>query len=87
MRLWTELGICLLISISEKLNLFRLTSQITLVLLMRKWIGMFLKENHLVRCWTCLSLLNRVEAPALSLLLKPPPKKMIPDSFYEVFFS
>ena len=38
----------------EKCNWFCLTSLITLVLLMWKWMGLFLRKNHLLRCWGCL---------------------------------
>ena len=41
----------LLISILEKLSLFCLASLITLVLLMWKWMGLFLRKNNLLRCW------------------------------------
>ena len=40
-----------LISMLEKLNLFYLTSLITLVPLTWKWMYLFLKKNHLLRCW------------------------------------
>ena len=30
----------------------------TLMLLMWKWMGLFLRENHLLRCWGWLALLN-----------------------------
>ena len=48
----------------------------TLVLLMQKCMGMFLRINHLLRCWGWLSLLNWVGALTLSLLLKLPPRKL-----------
>ena len=48
--LWTGAGCGLLISILENYS-FRLTGLITLVLLMWKWIGLFLRKNHLFRCW------------------------------------
>ena len=41
----------LLISMLGKLIWFRLTSLITMVLLMQKWMCLFLKKNHLLRCW------------------------------------
>ena len=62
----------------EKLNWFRLTSLITLVLWMWKWIGLFLWKNHLLRCWSWLSLLNWIGALTLSLLLKLHPNKSEP---------
>ena len=62
----------------EKLNWFRFTRFITLVLLMWKWMGLFLRKNHLLRCWGWLSLLNWIGALTLSLLLKLPPRKLEP---------
>ena len=41
----------LLISMLEKLSWFHLTSLITLTLLMWKWVGLFLRKNHLLKCW------------------------------------
>ena len=32
-------------------QLVRLTGLITMVLLVRKWMGLFFKKNHLLRCW------------------------------------
>ena len=54
--LWTVRGRGLLISVLEKLNWFYLTGLITLMLLMSKWIGPFLRKNQLLRCWALLSL-------------------------------
>ena len=48
--LWTEARSGLLISMLRKLNWFHLTSLITLILLMQKWMGLFLRKNHLLRC-------------------------------------
>ena len=48
----------LLISRLEKLNCFCLTGLITLVLLVWKWMGLFLRKNLFLRCWGWLSLLN-----------------------------
>ena len=48
--LWTGLGSSL-ISILEKLNWFLLIGLTTLVLLIRKWMGLFLRKNHLFGCW------------------------------------
>ena len=53
----------------DKNKMFPLTGLITLLLLVWKWIGLFLKKNHLVRCWECL------ESLTLSLLLELPPRK------------
>ena len=50
-RHWTGARSGLLFSMLGKLNWFRLTSQITLVLLMWKWMGLFLRKNHILRCW------------------------------------
>ena len=47
----------LLISMLEKFNWFHLTS-LTLVLLMWKWMGVLLRKNHLLRCWSWFSLPN-----------------------------
>ena len=41
----------LLVPLLEKLNLFCLTGLITLVVLIWKWMGLFLRENHLWGCW------------------------------------
>ena len=72
---WVGAGSGLLISMLEKLNWFHLTSLITLVLLMWKWMGMLWRKNYLLRFWGWLSLLNWVGALSLSLLLKLPPRK------------
>ena len=63
----------LLISMLGKLKWFHLTSLMTLVLLMWKWMGLFLKKKHLLRCWGWPSLANWIRALTLSLLLKLPP--------------
>ena len=75
---WTVVGSGLLISVLEELNWFRLMGLIILVLLMWKWIGLFLRKNHLLRCWSWLSLLIWIGALTLSLLLKLPPRKLEP---------
>ena len=75
-KLWTGAGGGLLISMLEKLNWFCFTDLMTLVLLMWKWMGQFLRKNLLLRCWSWISLLNWIEAGMLSLLLKLPPKKL-----------
>ena len=49
--LWTGVSSGLLISMLGKLSWFRLTGLITMVLMMQKWMGLFLRENHLLRCW------------------------------------
>ena len=52
----------------NKLSLFRLTGLIAMVLLMRNLINLFLRKNHLVRCWSCPSILNWIGALTLSLV-------------------
>ena len=74
--LWTEVRSGLLISMLGKLNWFCLTGLITMVLLMWKWMGLFLRKNHLLRCWVWPSLLNWIGVLTLSLLLKLPPRKL-----------
>ena len=74
--LWTSSRSGLLISMLGKLNWFRLTGLITMVLLMWKWMGLFLRKNHLLRCWGWPSLLNWVGVLTLSLLLKLLPRKL-----------
>ena len=53
--LWTGARGGLLISMLGKLNWFHLSGLITLVLLMWKWMGQFLRKNHHWRCWGWLS--------------------------------
>ena len=76
--LWTGVRSGLLISILGKLSWFRLTGLMTMVLLMWKWMVLFLRKNNLLRCWGWPSLLNWVGALTLSLLLKLPPRKLKP---------
>ena len=70
----TEAGSDLLISMLEKLNWFHLTSLITLVLLMWKWMALILRKNHVLRCWGWLSVLNWMGALTLSLTLSLSPE-------------
>ena len=65
--LWTGVRSGLLISILGKLNWFYLIGLIP-VLLMWKWMGLFLRKNHLLRCWGWPSLLNWTGA--LTFLLR-----------------
>ena len=65
----------LLISVLGKLNWFYLTGLLALVLLMWKWMGLFLRKNHLLRCWCWPSFLNQIWLLTLSLLLKLPRRK------------
>ena len=77
-RLWTGAGSGLLIPMLEKRSWFCLISLITLVLLMWKEIGLFLRKNNLLRCLGWLSLLNWIGALTFILLLKLPPRKLEP---------
>ena len=76
--LWTGVRSGLLISMLGKLNWFCLTGLITMVLLMQKWMGLFLRKNHLLRYWAWPSVLNWIGALILFLLLKLPPRKLKP---------
>ena len=49
--LWTGVRSGLLISMLGKLSWLCLTGLITMVLLMWKWMGLFLRKSHLLRCW------------------------------------
>ena len=72
-KLWTGAGSGLQVSMLGKLNWFCLTDLIILVLLMGKWMGLFLRKNLFLRCQGFLSHLNWIGALILSLLLKPSP--------------
>ena len=74
--LWTGVRSGLLISMLRKLSWFRLTGLVTGVLLTWKWMGLFLKKNHLSICWDWPSLLNWIGALTLFLLLRLPPRKL-----------
>ena len=74
--LWIGAEKGLLILIMGKLNWFRLTVLITLVLLMWKWMGLFLRKNHLLRFWGWLSLLNWIGAPYIISTAKTATKKV-----------
>ena len=76
--LFTGVRSGLLISMLQKLNWFRLTGLITLVLFVWKWMGQFLTKNHLIKCCGWLSLLNWIWAVTWSLLLKLYPRKLGP---------
>ena len=43
-----------------------------------KWMGLFLRKDHLLRCRAWLSLLSWIGVLTLSLLLKLPPKRLEP---------
>ena len=77
----------LLISMLGKLSWFCLTCLTTMVVLMWKWMGLFLRKNHLLRCWSWPSLLNCIWALTFSLLLKCLQESWSFNSFYEVSFS
>ena len=87
--LWTWAGNCLLISVLAKLNWFRLTVLITLVLLMRKWMGLFLRENHLIAKKLGLPFYSRLDCgSSIVSIAKAASKKMEPwDLFYGVSFT
>ena len=76
--LWTGVRSGLLISMLGKLSWFRLTGLITMVLLMWKWMDLFLRKNHLLRCWGWLSPLKWTAALRFFLLLKLAPRKLEP---------
>ena len=80
--LWTGVRSGLLISMIEKLSWFRLTNLITMVLLMWKWMGLFMRKNRLLRCWGWPSVLNWIGALTLSVLLKLPVQKFALWSFF-----
>ena len=61
-----------------KTQLVLLAGLVTLVLLMWKWMGLFLRKNHPVGCWRFLSLLTWIEVLILSLLLKLLSRKLEP---------
>ena len=67
--------------------LVRFTDIITLVILIWKWMGLFLRKNYLLRWWGWISLLNWITVLTLSLLPKLPPRKLELDFFYDVSFS
>ena len=60
----------------EKVNWFCLTGPMTLVLLMWKWMGLFLRKNHLLRCWVWFCLLNWIGAPYIFSIAKTASKKI-----------
>ena len=75
--MWTEVGSYLLISMLEELNWFHFTTLITLVLLMWKWMSLFLRKNQLLQYWGWLFLPNWIGV-TLSLLLNLTPRKLEP---------
>ena len=74
--LWTGAASGLLISVPGKLDWLLLTCLTTMVALMWKWVGLFLRKNHLSRGWGWSSLLKWIGALTLSLLLKLAPRKL-----------
>ena len=83
-RYWTG-GSGLLISILEKVSWFCLTGVITDAINVKMYESVF-QENHLLRCWSELNLLNWIGVLTLSLLLKLPLRKLVPW-FVLWFFS
>ena len=59
--LWTGTASGLLISMMEKINLFCLTCLTSLVPLMWKWMGLFLRKNHLFRSWVSCLYLSKLD--------------------------
>ena len=59
----------------------------TLVILMWKWIGLFLRKICLKSSWCWLSPLNWIWSLTLSLLLKLLQENWSIDSFYKISFS
>ena len=49
-------------------------------------VKLFLRKNHLLRCWVWLSLWNWIGALTLSPLLKLPPRKLEPQFLLWSFF-
>ena len=47
-----------------------------MISLLGKWMGEFLRKNHILRCWGWPSLLNWIGNFTSSLLLKLPPRKL-----------
>ena len=76
--LWTGLRSGLLTSMLGKRSWFCLIGLITLVLLVWKWMALFLRKNHLLRCWVWPSLLIWIGPLTLSLMLKLLPRKLEP---------
>ena len=74
LRTWVRSA--LLISVLANLSWLRLTGLITMVLLLWKWMDLFLRKNYPLRCWRWPSLLNWIGALTLPLLLKLPPRKL-----------
>ena len=53
---------------------------------MWKWMSLFLRKIHILRCWGRISLLNWIGAFTLSLLVKLPPGKLRPWFILLSFF-
>ena len=49
--LWTGVRSSFMVSMLGKLSWFCLTGLKTMVLLIQKWMGLFLRKNYLLRCW------------------------------------
>ena len=71
-------------------NMFCLTGLITLVQLTWKLIGLFLRKNHILRCWGCLSPLNWIGTLTYISIAKTACKKIgssiVPWSFFLLIF-
>ena len=53
---------------------------------MWKWMGLFLRKNHLLWCWGWPSLLDWIGVLTLSISLKPLPRKLEPGFILWSFF-
>ena len=63
-------------------HLISLILQMTLVLLIWKWMGLFLNRSYLLRCWYCVSLLNWIGTLLLNLLLRKLESWFVSCSFF-----
>ena len=61
-------------------------TQLFCLTILWKWVGLFLRKNHLLKCWGCLSLQNCTGALTLTLFLKLLSRKLepwfVPWSFF-----
>ena len=76
--LWTGAGSGLLISMLKNPTSFVKINTGAITVLMWICMGLFLRKNHLLRCWGWFSFLNWIGTLTLSLLLKLPPRNLEP---------
>ena len=74
--LWTWLRSGLLISMLEKFQLILFHGSNSTGTIAVKWMGLFFRKNHFLRCYGSLFLLNWIGTLISSLLLKLPPRKL-----------